>query len=77
MLKQTVLLFLFAFASSDVGCTQQRNAGGIGGNLIPIAQEPDGTWLHVSIDEYNKMTDHERRRLIREHSEGGKRMSQK
>lgn len=51
----TLLACALLVVAISAGCQQKvRYASGVGGNLVPVKQEPDGTWLFVPVDEVEK-----------------------
>jgi hypothetical protein len=55
-MKMRATLFactLLTVAASE-GCQRKLYTAGIGGNLVPVKQEPDGKWLFVPYDQVKK-----------------------
>ena len=57
------VVFVVAAGLTMPGCQRVQYVGGIGGNLTPVEQDADGTWIFVPTDEYEAMTPEEREEL--------------
>ena len=66
--KSLTILIAFAMLPIAVagGCQQKYYASGVGGNLVRVKQESDGTWLYVPYDQVEKYRQAEKAKLDEE-----------
>jgi len=54
-----IVCLLLAVAACE-GCQTRIGGSGIGSNLVPVKQNPDGTWLFVESDQVAKYREDEK-----------------